>query len=509
VAANRRRLGYPMKPHLRPSSTRAIDYVAGSALPLLPLVLDKVPPELVTVLAQEGVPFVRATDPFQRGRFVLFDSRLGPIRPLRFGQTAIDVRRLGGPEGDPFEALRDEGSARHRWEIGGLALCEEIARIERRELRRRVVGRLRERIEQLGGVWLTVSPFPFPYRSALNFRIDYDRYHEGDFAATLEAVSGNERATTHFVCAAAYEGQPEALRRLAGLDVGSHGYHHHTYRTEEENYENVRRGIDVLRRAGIEPSGFASPGGRFDRGLLAALERLGVGHSSEFGLAYDDLPFLPARSDVLQIPVHPVCLGLFLEAAASGGKASVRATQRAVQTAVDYFRQTARAKYRAGEPVFLYGHPTERLGRFPQVLRAVFDTADGFAAIWKTTLGRFADWWRDRSGVRVSVEREGSGYLVRAEKRPRRFRPAIEYWRGHLVARMPLERDVVRFAPSALAYEQRTAPPPVRPAPVDGPAGLRSRIRRLIDWERETPVGEIHRNGWRNWAKRALRKLRS
>jgi len=498
-----------MKPHIQTSATRAADHVSRSSLPLLPLVLDKVPPELVTVLAQEGVPFVRATDPWGRGRFVLFDSRLGPIRPLRFGQMAIDLRRLHGPEGDPLEALRDEGSARHRFEIGGLTLSEEIARVDRREQRRRVIERLRQRIEELGGVWVTVSPFPFPYRSALSFRIDYDRYQADDFAATLAGIAGHEEATSHFVCGAAFESQPEALRRLAGLEVGSHGYHHHTYRTEEENHQNIRRGIDVLRREGIEPSGFAAPGGRFHRGLLRALERLGVGHSSEFGLAYDDLPFFPAQSGVLQIPVHAVCLGLFLEAAASGGKPSVRATQRAVQTAVDYLRQTARAKYRAGEPVFFYGHPTERLGRFPQVLGAVFDTADGFAAVWKTTLGRFADWWQQRGKIRLSVEREGAGYLVRAERRPRRFPPAIEYWRGRLVARMPLERGVVRFSPSALAYEQRTAAPLVRPIPLDRPEGLRSRIRRWIDWERETPADEIPRTSWRNWAKRALRKLRS
>jgi hypothetical protein len=498
-----------MKSHSTTSATRAIDRVSRSALPLLPLVLDNVPPELVTVLKQEGVPYVRATDPRARGAFVLFDSRLGPIRPLRFGQMAIDLRRLTGPEGDPLDTLRDEGSASHRFHVGGLTFSEEIARVDRREQRRRVIDRLRERIEDLGGVWVTVSPFPFPYRSALNLRIDYDRYQADDFAATLDGIKGHEEATSHFVCGAAYERQPDALHRLAGLDVGSHGYHHHTYRSEDENYQNICRGIDVLRAAGIEPSGFAAPGGRFHRGLLNALERLGVGHSSEFGLAYDDLPFLPGRSDVLQIPIHPVCLGLFLEAAAAGGKPTMGDTQRAVQTAVDYFRQTARAKYRAGEPVFFYGHPTGRLGRFPQVLGALFDTADGFAAVWQVSLTRFAEWWRQRAGIRLTVEREGAGYLVRAEGRPRRFRPAIEYWRGHLAARMPLEENVVRFSPSALAYEQRTTPPLVRPVPIDRPEGIRSRIRRWIDWEQETPVDEICPTGWRNWAKRTLRKLRT
>jgi len=485
------------------------DRVTQHSLPLLPLVLDRVPPELVTVLAQEGVPWMRADDPWSQGRFVLFDSRLGPIRPLRFGQMAVDVRRLCAPDDDPLEALRDESSTSKQWEIGWLQLVERVARVDRREMRRRIVDRLRERIEQLGGVWMTVSPFPFPYRSALSFRIDYDRYHPDHFAATMEALAGNERATSHYVCGKAYEDHPEALRRLAGLDVGSHGCHHHTYRTEQENYDNIRRGIEMLQAGGIEPSGFAAPGGVFHRPLLAALERLNVGHSSEFGLAYDDLPLLPARSGVLQIPIHPICLGLFLEAADRSHKSAPGARQQAVQIAVDYFRRTARAKYRAGEPLFFYGHPTERLGYYPQVLRAVFDTAAAFSAVWKTNLSDFAAWWRTRQRVRMSVTAEGDGYLIRLYKRPGGYVPAVEYHRNRLVARLPLERSLVEFSPSAVVYEQRTAAPLAAPTPVSRPEGFRSRIRRLIDWEKETPLDEIPATGWRHWAKRALRKVRS
>ncbi len=77
---------------------------------------------------------------------------------------------------------------------------------------------------------------------------------------------------------------------LRGFDVGSHGYRHHTYHFAKDNLANVRRGIGVLRQAGLEPSGYAAPHGRFNRGLLAGLEELGVTHSSEFALAYDELP---------------------------------------------------------------------------------------------------------------------------------------------------------------------------------------------------------------------------
>jgi hypothetical protein len=471
--------------------------------------LDNVPPGLALALAQEGVPFRYRTGDPPEGRFVLFDSRHGLRRPPGFGQVAIDVDALRDGSGqDPLKMLLDERSRPHAWQIAGLTVTEEIACVDRRALRQRILGALRKRIEQAGGIWLCVAAFPFPYRGALNLRIDYDAYDANDYASTFDVIAGNEEATSHFISGAACEPHPDVLARFRGLDVGSHGYWHHTYLTESENFNNIRRGIEVLRRGGIKPSGFVAPRGRFHRPLLAALEQLQISHSSEFSLAYDDVPFFPQGTDVLQIPVHPICLGLFLDAAKAAHGSETYAIQRAVHAATDYFRQTARSKYRLGEPVFFYGHPTGRLGRYPQVLRAVFDTAESFAAIWKTTLSEFAAWWRARTSVWLTVDRSGDQFAVTADSLPDEFCVGIEYWRDRRVARMPLESGTLRFSPSALAYENRAFESRVRPVRVDRPEGLRGRIRRWIDWERETPIEEIAPVTWRNWAKRTIRRWR-
>ncbi len=479
---------------------------------LLPLCLDDVPAGLVRALAQEGVPYCHRRKTASGCRFVLFDARRNPLPAVEPGQIAIDIDPIRDEmNGDPFEAMMSERSHRHCWRIAGLSVAEEIAEVDRRAIRRQMLGLLREMVESRGGVWLNVSPFPFPYRSALNVRIDYDQYDAEDFRTTLDTIAGHEEATTHFVNAAAYLQQDEALARLAGLDVGSHGYYHHTYRTEKENLTNVTRGIEVLRVLGIEPSGFAAPGGRFNRGLLRAMQTLGIGHSSEFALAHDDCPFFlegdSPQNDLLQIPIHPISLGIFLEVVSGEGARRIAGQQQAVRAAIDHFRQTARAKYHAGEPVFFYGHPTQRLGRYPQVLRAIFDTADEFGAIWKTTLSRFAAWWRVRRKVQLCVVHRGDALHITAEGLPGDYRLAVEYWRGRHVARLPLDRALTRLVPSALAYENRTARPLVHPVRIDRAEGLRGHVRRLIDWEHETPTDEIEITSWRNWAKRTLRKI--
>jgi peptidoglycan/xylan/chitin deacetylase (PgdA/CDA1 family) len=373
---------------------------------------------------------------------------------------------------------------------------EEVARVDKRDVRRRLMHALRAGIEAAGGIWLRLAPWPFPYRSAFNFRFDHDEYHPQDFETVLSAIAGHEAATSHYVCAATHAGSPDALARLRGLDVGSHGYRHHTYQDPEENLHNLRRGIEALQQAGLKPSGFVAPHGRFNRGLLWAMEQLGIGHSSEFGFAYDDWPQFPADSR-----------GIFLEAWTHGRGVRPDA-QLPVATATDYLQQLAKTNYQAGEPVFLYGHPDSRVGRYPELLRGVLETVSRFASIWKTDRTTMATWWRARDQVRVRVFRDEDSFVVVTDALPRQFPLAAEYWRGEHVATMPLARKAVRFSPSAVAYEARRHYPIARAVRLDRSEGLRGSVRRYLDWERVTPLAEIGTRTWRGWVKKTLRRIR-
>jgi peptidoglycan/xylan/chitin deacetylase (PgdA/CDA1 family) len=477
---------------------------------MLPLILADIPSGLAQALAQEGVPCRPWRLGMPEGRFVLFDSRRSSPPRTAAGQVAIDIDFLReGLDYDPLDALLDQGCQRAVWRIGPFNTTEEIARLDKRSLRRQLLGRLRKKIQELNGIWLRISAYPFPYQSAFNFRIDYDEYDALDFARTVRAISGQEHATSHFVCGASYESAGKALDQLRGLDVGSHGYRHHTYRTFDENVENVRRGIDVLRRAGIEPSGFVAPHGRFNRQLVSALESLKVSHSSEFGFAYDELPYFVGEGDLLQIPVHPVSLGILFEAAQESSCDDPAPEQAAVRAVTEHFLAFAQAQYRMGEPVFLYGHPTRRLGRHPEVLQCVLPEVARFATMWKTTLSEFAAWWRYRSAVRLTVTRQSGRFTVTTQQDRSSWRIGIEYLRGEHVALVPLDGREIRFSPATLGYHKRTADSSFQPVRVDQPEGIRDRVRRLVDWELVTPMDEIRTNNLRNWAKKTLRRLLS
>jgi peptidoglycan/xylan/chitin deacetylase (PgdA/CDA1 family) len=479
-------------------------------LPLLPLILAEAPVGLAGLLEQEGVPTRRHQAGSTEGRFVLYDSRRADAPPLANGQTAIDVhflRELAG--GDPWRELADSQAELVRWSVGHLLVREQVARVDRRVLRQRLLGALRARLERAGGVWMRVGAFPFPYRTAFNFRFDHDVHLPADFDAALDALEGHEAAASHYVCGAAYEPQPEALARLRGQDVGAHGYYHHTYPDAESNRRNIARGLDVLRRAGIRPSGFVAPHGRYNQALVSVLGELGITHSSEFGFAYDELPLWPAGANVLQVPVHPICLGLCLDAAARLPDAGADELRSAADAMAGHFCRLAVAKHAAGEPIFFYGHPDRRLGRYPWVLSSVLRTIEQLPGIWPVTLTRFAEWWRARSELRVSVERQGDRLTIRTTQRPLACEAVGELVRDEGIATLRLDGAVVHARLEQLSFEPRPPRPPLPCERLGSPRDLRSFVCRWLDWEKETPIDEIYGRPVRSWMKRTLRRIRS
>lgn len=473
----------------------------------LPLLVADVPQGLRQALSQEGVPWRDYVPGSRAGRFVLYDSsRLTPR--LCDGQVPIDVGVLSrGQSGNSFDALTDERAARIAWPIGRLTVEETVARVDRAAVRQQLLRELRTKLEAAGGLWLRISAFPYPYQTAFNFRIDHDEFVAADFDATLAIVERHADCISHYVCASTHVRHRPALARLRGMHVGSHGFWHHTYRDSAANLANVRRGIDALIEAGSTPDGFAAPLGRFNRGLLEALESLSVSHSSEFGLAYDDLPFCPTGSGVVQVPIHPICLGLCLDAARLAYPAD-ESGKIAAQTALDHFLRMAGEKYEAHEPIFFYGHPAGRLGQFPEVLRGLFEFIESLERMWRVTLAEFARWWQVRSKIEIEAVRRAGRVEVTAASCPPGYLAAIEYWLNDRAAALPLANGRATFSIDAPARQPRRAQRRSHPGRFTRRSGWRERLRQYLDWECSTPLDEIDTRTWRGWAKRTLREVK-
>lgn len=484
-------------------------------LPALPLLLWDTPPGLEQVLAQEGIACLRVRDPhplaFRAGRFVLYDSRRVSRAAVRVTlapeHVALDIQRLrDGAPLDPFEALTRARSHRATWTVAGRVLTERVARHDRGAIRRAVVQRLSHAVQQGGGLWARLAPYPYPYRSAFNFRVDLDERAPDDYAQFARARRRVEDCCTHFVSTCAYADQAEALDDLRAFDTQSHGHHHVIYRDPEANRRNLVRAHETLQEAGFAPAGFAAPHGRWNAGLDTAIEDLGYTYSSDFQLAHDDFPFFPWREDegrfsrVLQVPIHPVCEGLFLDAGPTPGR-----------VIAEYLAGVVRAKVAAGETAFVYGHPERRLARFPEVLSTLDAATAGNPLVWRVTLTEFAAWWHWRGERRWTVvpRREGR-FEVQFDDWDARYPIGLEIRRGEHVSTIPIQgpRTLIRL--EDLAYERRDARidlPVPRPAPWS--PSLKAAVRDVLDWETVTPLDELPTGTWTARVKKGLRQWRS
>ncbi len=484
--------------------------------PPLPLMLWGTPPGLERVLMQEGVPFREVDSPnplaFSAGRFVLFDGRAVASREVRGVLSSdhvamdVDALRRESPDGDPFAALVDTKAARKTWTIDGLGLTERVSRVDKAAIRRRVIDRIRSAVTRNGGVWARLAKYPHPYRSAFNFRADLDETYPDDFARFASALRPIEHASTLFVSTHAYGDSPSVMADVRRMDAQSHGHYHVVYRDEAANRRNLSRADALLRHHGITPVGFAAPEGRWNPGLDRAIEALGYEYSSDFHLGHDDDPSFPWRdgrfSRVLQVPIHPICEGLFLDAGA-GDPTRI----------ADYLISTVRARVASGESAFVYGHPERRLGRFPEVVKAL---ANAVASLddrcWRVTLTEFARWWSWRARRSWSLVPKGEGrFEAQFDEWDTRFPMALEIVRGDHVATIPLVNSRQEVRPSDLIFSRpaaRIAGPAQRSS---GPSrgGLRTALRAALDWETVTPLHDLPDSSWRDHIKKQLRRLRA
>ncbi len=477
----------------------------------LPLLLWRTPPGLELILTQEGIAHetVRDAHPFafRRGRFVLFDGRqvaVSSLKTLLTGEhVAIDIDLLRREEPvDPFQALIDNQNARATWRVRKWNLSERVSRQPKAWIRRRMISALRQQVLAGGGTWIRLAPFPYPFRSAFNFRVDLDEpvpddYHR--FALTRNLLAD---CCTHFVSTHAYENEGEVLSDLRRHDTQSHGHFHYVYRDPEANFRNLERADRVLRDSGFAPAGFAAPHGRWNPGLDDAVEWLGYEYSSDFQLDYDDFPFFPWKGDrfsrVLQLPVHPVCEGLFLDAGVQDSG-----------VVADYLSRVVEAKIACGEPALVYGHPERRLGKMPEILIALHRLLERQSLVWRATMTDLARWWRWRSSRRyVVLPREGNRFEVQFDEWDTEYPLAMEIQRGCFCCSLPVSGSRTFIEVDELVYERRAAPKdPVVVAPLidHRHPGWKAAVRQALDWETVTPIHELSAASLAGRLKKGLR----
>ncbi|HTZ11656.1 MAG TPA: polysaccharide deacetylase family protein [Candidatus Margulisiibacteriota bacterium] len=354
--------------------------------------------------------------------------------------------------------------------------------------------------------------YPLQYKTVFNLRFDLDEDTGDDLERSMEVSSPYKDCTTWFVSCASFKGNDYKIKDLVknGFDVQSHGYYHHTYRDKKQNAISLKRSLEFLSKWINRIDGFAAPKGIWNPGLQELLEELNFTYGSEFSFDYDNFPHYPVisgrASKVLEIPVHPVCWGLFLDAGVSNHEAVTR-----------YFGEVIRKKHEFSLPVLLYAHPNEGRRRDPALLRNIYSAVDLLPGVWKTTLSDFAGWWNKRN----AWEFESISYSFLNQSISYRMKDGCDFRDGSILVSTSKERmslqDIIsnrEISLEKLGYEESLAVKNEEGMFFGEKAHHLPIIRRIkenlvhyLDWEECTPAEEIVKDNLIGRIKYSLRKL--
>ncbi len=231
--------------------------------------------------------------------------------------------------------------------------------------------------------------FPDGRRNCCVFRIDTDGAPERDVEDLYRLARDHGMPLTWFLDVAAHESWLRRFAGMVGQEFGVHCYDHVELSRADIARPNMERARQVMIREGLRPGGCAAPYGIWSAGFARVTRELGFLYSSEFSFAYDTVPLRTGDGPgVLQVPVHPICIGSLLRA---GYAPDLMKRYLAAETA---------RKLRRAEPLFFYHHPAHRRH---DVVADLFGRVRE-AGIDGITMGEYAEWWTTRESWMPVVE---------------------------------------------------------------------------------------------------------
>jgi len=261
---------------------------------------------------------------------------------------------------------------------------ERVSRVSKGTLSRFVFQYLKHLFCRTGLPFVHSWFYPDHKDSVFLFRIDNDFATEEQTRNWFPLIQDYDIKATWFVHTRAQKRYLNIFSELTNNEIAVHGHLHKTYTKEHYNEANMRAAKGILEQSGFTPRGGCAPYGIWNEGLCRSFLRTGFIYSSEFSYCYDSLPLHTMTNDrsypILQIPVHPVCIGTLLGAKADEEELS------------EYFLRTASEKLSHLAPLIFYDH---LLHTKYQAVRTFFNSIRSLPVAHQTFL-EYAQWWKKR-----------------------------------------------------------------------------------------------------------------
>jgi hypothetical protein len=306
------------------------------------------------------------------------------INTIRIGRGIVLVLPF-----DVNEAILDYTTARRKFYFKRRELpSERVAKVSKGEIRKIVKISL-EFLHYFRNLpFIQLWYYPNGAMNVFIFRVDTDFCQRADVKELYKVCEKNSIPGSWFVETKTSEKWIPDFKQMRNQEIGLHCYWHRVFKDYQSNYNNIKKGLTLLKKSGIHPIGFVSPCGEWNYNLARAIEELGFEYSSEFCLDYDDLPFYPSRyisgenrfSKVLQILIHPICTG------------RLTSSHFSEEEMWKYFKAEIEYKIKLNEPIILYHHPiNNHFSLWDKIFQLIT-----FNNISKMNFREYARWWNVR-----------------------------------------------------------------------------------------------------------------
>ena len=238
--------------------------------------------------------------------------------------------------------------------------------------------------------------FPGKAENIFLFRIDSDYGRKHQIKQWYEIGKSNNIKYTWFLHVSAHKDWLKIFHEFKDHEIAVHGYDHFASNNYHIYKQDIQKALNTLKNNGFTCSGYASPYGIWNRAVNSACEEFDFSYSSEFSYIYDSLPIQSVinnkRSPVLQIPIHPVCIGSLNNAKANE------------MEMVDYFTNEFQKQISKHNPLIFYDHVTHN---YPDVLTEIFKNIQTLN-IPSLTFNEFSVWWKKRENNVFSASADSS-----------------------------------------------------------------------------------------------------
>lgn len=215
------------------------------------------------------------------------------------------------------------------------------------------------------------------------FRLDTDFCSKKDAGEMYKICESNNISATWFLDTDSND-RLNNYALMKNQEMAIHCDKHYVYDNLEDNYNNILKAEQKIKKCGIKANGFAAPFGDWNYSLDKAMQKMELKYSSEFTLDYDDLPFYSYYnnefSKILQIPIHPISMG------------RLRRSHFSENEMLQYYIDLINEKLKFGEPVIIYHHPHHKhFDIFDKIFQFVNSKNFG-----NMSMNEFNKWWEER-----------------------------------------------------------------------------------------------------------------